>query len=179
MTTLYCGCGQVLGAQIFGARRCNILCEIFARMTIPLAHDFIFKIMGLVVSVIFGVIAAGSAALGAIGFTTGGIAAGSIAASIQSGIGNVAAGSLFSLVQSAGMTGALGAIGTAAGAVSMGAGAYALAGSQEPQSSDEEEDSHEEVQESTPSLSFGSLDNLGSGEGKNKMKVKSSVADLN
>ena len=41
----------------------------------------------------------------AIGFGSAGIVGGSIAAGIQSGIGNVAAGSLFSVFQSLGMTG--------------------------------------------------------------------------
>ena len=48
------------------------------------------------------------------GFGTGGIVAGSIAAGIQSGIGNVAAGSAFATLTSWGMTGkfiALGKIG--------------------------------------------------------------------
>ncbi|KAL1794495.1 hypothetical protein ACET3X_007916 [Alternaria dauci] len=43
--------------------------------------------------------------LGVIGFTAGGVAAGSIAAGIQAGIGNVAAGSLFATLTSAGMAG--------------------------------------------------------------------------
>ncbi|KAK6222388.1 hypothetical protein LQW54_001088 [Pestalotiopsis sp. IQ-011] len=44
-------------------------------------------------------------ALSAAGFTPAGIAAGSIAAGVQSTIGNVAAGSLFATLQSAGMGG--------------------------------------------------------------------------
>lgn len=139
--------------------------------------------MGLIVSLIAGAVAAGCAVLPAIGFTAEGIAAGSIAASIQSGIGNVAAGSAFASLQSAGMSGALNAIGAAAGTVSMAAGAIGLGLAElpEPRKSfeDEEEDAQEEVQNRASSLSFGSLDGLGSGEGKSKMKVKSSVADLN
>ncbi|KAI5892607.1 uncharacterized protein SCHCODRAFT_0257138 [Schizophyllum commune H4-8] len=50
--------------------------------------------------------------LGAVGFTPGGVAAGSIAAGIQAGIGNVAAGSLFAGAQAAGATGAIPVIGT-------------------------------------------------------------------
>ncbi|PVG00923.1 hypothetical protein CPB86DRAFT_782166 [Serendipita vermifera] len=41
-------------------------------------------------------------ALGVLGFSTGGVVAGSIAAGMQSGIGNVAAGSLFAMAQAAG-----------------------------------------------------------------------------
>eukprot|EP00956_Cyclotella_meneghiniana_P023692 scaffold46642_cov56-Cyclotella_meneghiniana.AAC.3 len=69
--------------------------------------------MGLV-SIVAGLVASGCAVFSAIGFTVGGIAAGSIAASIQSGIGNVVAGSSFAALQSAGMSGALNAIGAAA-----------------------------------------------------------------
>ena len=57
---------------------------------------------------IAGVVVAGAAALPIlIGFGGAGIAAGSIAAGIQSSIGSVAAGSIFSIFQSLGMTGAL------------------------------------------------------------------------
>lgn len=41
------------------------------------------------------------------GFTSSGVAAGSIAAGVQAGIGNVAAGSTFAALQSIGATGAL------------------------------------------------------------------------
>ena len=43
----------------------------------------------------------------AIGFSPSGVVAGSTAAGIQSGIGNVAAGSIFSTMQAVGATGAL------------------------------------------------------------------------
>ena len=52
----------------------------------------------------------------ALGFGTGGIVAGSVAAGVQSTIGNVAAGSAFSTLTSLGMTGvfsSLSGIGTA------------------------------------------------------------------
>ena len=60
-----------------------------------------------------GVLAApvvAGAALGAVGFTSAGVAVGSIAAGIQSAVygGSVAAGSLFALCQSAGATGVIG-----------------------------------------------------------------------
>ncbi|KIO18489.1 hypothetical protein M407DRAFT_158910 [Tulasnella calospora MUT 4182] len=45
-----------------------------------------------------------------LGFATGGIAAGSLAAAIHSMLGNVAAGSAFSIMQSLGATGMLAAI---------------------------------------------------------------------
>ena len=51
-----------------------------------------------------------------IGFSIGGIVGGSAAAAIQSGIGNVAAGSVFAGLQSLGATGTLHAIGACAGA---------------------------------------------------------------
>lgn len=84
--------------------------------------------MVLIVCLIAGAVAAGCAVLSsAIGFTAKGIAAGSIAASIQSYIGNVVAGSAFAWLQRAGMSGALYAIGAFAGTVSMAAGAIGIA----------------------------------------------------
>jgi hypothetical protein len=50
---------------------------------------------------------AGSAALAGLGFTSGGVVAGSTAAVIQSGIGLVSSGSLFAGAQSLAATGAL------------------------------------------------------------------------
>ncbi len=50
-------------------------------------------------------VAAAGAAMSAVGFTSSGIAAGSLAAGIQSAIGNVAAGSLFAMSQSFGAVG--------------------------------------------------------------------------
>ncbi|XP_067944211.1 interferon alpha-inducible protein 27-like protein 2A isoform X2 [Watersipora subatra] len=65
---------------------------------------------------------------GAVGFTAGGVAAGSIAAAIQSVIGNVAAGSVFAALQSAGAVGIAGAATAGAAATAtVGAGA-AVAG---------------------------------------------------
>ncbi|CAI5696947.1 unnamed protein product [Oreochromis niloticus] len=84
--------------------------------------------MGLLTATAIAAIGAGGAVvcapivLGAVGFTSAGIAAGSYAASwmsaaaISSG-GGVAAGSLFSLFQSAGMAGLSGTATTAVGAV--------------------------------------------------------------
>lgn len=56
------------------------------------------------------------------GFGTTGVAAGSIAAGVQSGIGNVAAGSAFSTLTSLGMKGVL-VKGACAGSTSLAAGA--------------------------------------------------------
>ena len=53
-----------------------------------------------------GLAAAGGIGASLLGFTTAWIAAGSAAAAIQAGIGNVAAGSLFAGMTSLGMTGA-------------------------------------------------------------------------
>lgn len=55
-----------------------------------------------------------------IGFSTGGVVAGSIAAGVQAGIGNVAAGSTFAALQS---VGALGGFSWGASALTAGAGA--------------------------------------------------------
>ena len=53
--------------------------------------------------------------------------AGSAAAGIQAGIGNVAAGSLFAIVQSAAATGSIGAVATVAGAAGGAAAGVASA----------------------------------------------------
>lgn len=53
-------------------------------------------------------LSSGSAALG---FTTSGVAGGSVAAGIQAGIGSVAAGSGFAVMQSLAATGALTTVG--------------------------------------------------------------------
>ena len=58
----------------------------------------------------------GSAVLSAIGFTSTGIASGSPAAAIKAGIVNAAAGSLFSMLQSAGAASVGGAVTTGVGA---------------------------------------------------------------
>ena len=65
----------------------------------------------------------GQAILAKVGFTSTGVAATSVAAGVQSGIGNVAAGTTFSALQSIGATGALA---TAAPYVALGGGAFAL-----------------------------------------------------
>ena len=66
----------------------------------------------------------------AAGFTSSGIAAGSIAAGIQAGIGNVVAGSAFATLQSLGATSVIAGLGIAGGAVSvvgiLGYGLYKL-----------------------------------------------------
>jgi Interferon-induced 6-16 family len=59
------------------------------------------------VAFLFGLISAASFALTLAGFTASGIASGSIAASVQSAIGEVAAGSLFAYLQSLGASGVI------------------------------------------------------------------------
>ena len=54
-----------------------------------------------------------------VGFTKGGIGAGTLAAAIQSGIGNVAAGSTFAALQSAGATGLVATVGTVGASVAV------------------------------------------------------------
>ena len=68
--------------------------------------------------------------LGAAGFGSGGVFGGSLAAGVQAGIGNVAAGSTFAFLQSAGAGGAaLGAVnGVIQGAGLAVAGGAAAAG---------------------------------------------------
>ncbi|XP_076074162.1 uncharacterized protein LOC143045496 isoform X1 [Mytilus galloprovincialis] len=66
------------------------------------------------------------AALGAIGFTSGGVAGGSIAAAMMSSVGNVAAGGAIATMQSIGAAG-LGAAGTAVGAGVSGVAGVAAA----------------------------------------------------
>lgn len=62
---------------------------------------------GIGATIVGGATACTSAALSAIGFTSGGVAAGSAAAGIQAGIGNVVVGSAFAGLQSLGATGVL------------------------------------------------------------------------
>lgn len=68
---------------------------------------------------------AASVAINAIGFTPAGIAAGSIAACIQSCIGDVVVGSVFAAVQSLAATGTIATVGVASGgaALALAAGA--------------------------------------------------------
>ena len=61
--------------------------------------------MGTAVGV--GAVAAAPLVLTAVGFSTGGVVAGSMAAAAHSAIGNVAAGSLFATLQSIGAVGGL------------------------------------------------------------------------
>jgi hypothetical protein len=68
--------------------------------------------------------AAAGGAVTALGFTGSGVAAGSVAAGIQAGLGNVATGSLFAVAQSAAATGVITAVGVVGVVVAVGAGAY-------------------------------------------------------
>lgn len=74
-----------------------------------------------------GVVATGGLLLPAVGFTSAGVAAGSLAAATQASIGSVVAGSAFATCQSIGATGVLlsgGALATG-GAVGGGVGVIA------------------------------------------------------
>ena len=75
------------------------------------------KIIVITGTVVVGV-AVGAAVLPLIGFGAGGVAAGAIAAGIHSGIGNVAAGSLFAVTQSFAATGGAAVLATIGGVVS-------------------------------------------------------------
>ena len=59
-----------------------------------------------------------------LGFTSSGVAAGSIAAGLQAGIGNVVAGSAFAAAQSLAATGAIATIGATGGVALVVAGGY-------------------------------------------------------
>ena len=60
------------------------------------------SMVGLVTVGLVATATGGAIALPLLGFTGSGVAAGSVAAGIQSGIGSVAAGSIFAAAQSAG-----------------------------------------------------------------------------
>mmetsp|Transcript_8965 Transcript_8965/g.16916 ORF Transcript_8965/g.16916 Transcript_8965/m.16916 type:complete len:212 (-) Transcript_8965:2700-3335(-) len=82
--------------------------------------------VGIVAAVAGGSVATAGLALTVAGFGASGIVGGSIAACVQSSIGNVAAGSLFATLQSAGATGSI-AVCTSAGAATAAAGGTAAA----------------------------------------------------
>jgi hypothetical protein len=69
------------------------------------------KKVGIGSTIAGGVASATSAIATGLGFTSSGIAAGSAAAGIQAGIGNVVAGSAFATAQSLGATGVFAALG--------------------------------------------------------------------
>merc|ERR1711971_1328196 len=104
--------------------RTPFLFFLFASASVPRVSagctDDIFSLVGCGVLGIGGAAIAVSAApiaLGAVGFSSGGVVACSIAAGTQAGIGNVVAGSTFAVLQSAGAAGlgvgSTAAIGTA------------------------------------------------------------------
>jgi hypothetical protein len=73
-----------------------------------------------------------------LGFTTGGIAAGSLAAASQAATGNVVAGSCFAAMQSMGATGLFSTLAGWGGTATAGAGFFAFSGGNEelPKDSD-------------------------------------------
>jgi ribosomal protein L12E/L44/L45/RPP1/RPP2 len=83
------------------------------------------QVFGVGVFVIGSVMTGGALAVTAAGFGSAGIVGGSVAAAVQSSIGNVAAGSLFAALQSAGATGTIAAVGSAGGMAAAGGAATA------------------------------------------------------
>ena len=75
------------------------------------------KCIGVGLFVAGTIVSGGALAVTAVGFGASGIVGGSIAAGIQSSIGNVAAGSNFANMQSAAATGTVARMGLAGGAV--------------------------------------------------------------
>jgi hypothetical protein len=71
-----------------------------------------------------GTAAATGGILTGMGFTTSGIAAGSTAAGMQAGIGNVVAGSIFSGLQSLGATGVIAGVGIGGGVILVAGGGF-------------------------------------------------------
>ncbi|KAI0915498.1 hypothetical protein AcV5_003701 [Taiwanofungus camphoratus] len=84
-------------------------------------------------------------ALGAVGFGASGVVGGSLAALIQGGIGNVAAGSLFAICQSVGAGGALPVLGYVAGA-GLGVAATAAAAEQAGGTENDERDTNDNAE---------------------------------
>ncbi|KAH9067535.1 hypothetical protein EDB87DRAFT_3643 [Lactarius vividus] len=94
-------------------------CYISARRTQCLSHlDILRLALGAAGATagVFLVPLVTTAGLGVVGFSAAGPVAGTMAAGIQAGIGNVAAGSLFATAQSVAMGGAIPSIITAIGA---------------------------------------------------------------
>ena len=88
-----------------------------------------FQITGIVLGSLGGAVALAASVPILMGFGGAGIVGGSIAAGIQSAIGNVAAGSLFAIFQSAGASGILASTALAGGATAAIGGTVAVAGS--------------------------------------------------
>ncbi len=94
----------------------------------------------MVVGAVGGFVAVVATGAIIMGFGTAGIVGGSIAASIQSGIGNVAAGSLFAIFQSAGASGILASTAIAGGATAAIGGGVAIGHSPTSNSSSSKSD---------------------------------------
>jgi hypothetical protein len=94
-----------------------------------------------------GLAVAGACAIPMVaGFGTAGIVGGSLAAITQSSIGNIVAGSAFSILQSLGATGVF-AAGTAAGGSAAGAGYISERLSKHKKTSEENEPNNDETEE--------------------------------
>ena len=74
-------------------------------------------------SSVSGLMTAVSGVVTGLGFTSSGIAAGSAAAGMQAGIGNVVAGSVFATIQSLAASGIIVTVGLTGGIVLVGGGA--------------------------------------------------------
>ena len=94
-----------------------------------------------------------------VGFGAAGIAAGSIAAAIQSSIGNVVAGSLFATMQSLGATGTFTAM-TTGGLVTAGASGAAVAVASGGDESQEANETSDEDHVETPNIKEHCIDDL-------------------
>ncbi|KAL7551793.1 hypothetical protein ACHAWF_014995 [Thalassiosira exigua] len=122
--------------------------------------------MGNLVSLVVGAVSLG---LTAIGFGPSGIIGGSIAAGVQSSIGNVAAGTMFSALQSAGASGVI----SAAGITSAGVFVATLPGGSN-QATDNDIVQDREVVNHEGYPTFDSIEKLEKEE-SSKMKVLSSA----
>ncbi|KAF9077689.1 hypothetical protein BDP27DRAFT_1311499 [Rhodocollybia butyracea] len=113
--------GQEVGKHISAAA---VAIEPYTKDMDPAVPKVIGAVAGAAVGIALAPVVA-PAVLGIVGFGGKGVVAGSAAAGIQAGIGNVAAGSLFAGAQSVAMGGILPAIGSIAAA---GLGGLAGAG---------------------------------------------------
>ncbi|QPH00569.1 hypothetical protein C2857_004319 [Epichloe festucae Fl1] len=111
-----------------------------AARNVSAAHPFAFAAVGAGLLVVAGPGIVAAPLLGASGFGSLGPIAGSAAACVQSGIGNVVAGSAFATLQSAGMGGAGAAV--VNGVVSTVGGVVAAVGAVSTTSSKKGKDGH-------------------------------------
>lgn len=102
----------------------------------------------------------------AVGFGSAGIVGGSLAAAMQSAIGNVAAGSSFALLQSLGATGTFISGATAGGsAIAVGSGAKIVQHVTNKNRTNEEEGENQEEEETDEETNDTSNEDVGANEG--------------